>query len=651
LFASAFFILLVLITSLIIHVIRENYNVYENELRSKINHKVNYLDNLILELKKQVDIITDQLQYYSQFQQKNETGLLSCIIQNDSSHFSMDDLPDSLQDRMGAVHGYGDIHNAQKSVPFIKELNAHLATSSILASIYKQYDNVAWVYALSGNHFINLFPYLKSGDLKYNPNYHDYDIFKMGKPSNNPEKKIFITPAYLDAGGAGLMISIGKPYYLDGRFGGVCGVDVTLNFISRYINENLDTGDEIFIMNSANQILGHTRKEDADSIVAEQTSLYPFLTPMIESKQTTFQVDGRKYYLMNFHNTDWVLVFSTRNISPLFLEVNKVFFFLILLMVCVVSIFTIISFRYYISPAKKLTQYIEAQSGGIDKYNYSVPPTWRYWFAMVGNSFQRTRDIIKDLDNKVNEKTEELRKAYEDLKIRTAELQESNVYKDRIFSVLSHDLRASLSSLISIQDMLQKDYMTPDEFLSHLKTLGNDTKKVKFMMENLLQWSIRNLNSYEVNLQKTDIGSEIENVTEVLSSLAANKRISFITIIDENTNTSILTDKAIIELVLRNLLMNAIKFSCQDSEIKIIVTRPEKGVIIDIKDAGIGIPEETRAKLFQTGQGIRSGTRNERGTGLGLYLCREFLEKMGGKIWFESEVGVGTTFSFFIPEN
>lgn len=652
--SSAIILILTIISLITVNEIINNYNEYEKQLLNKIEDKATYIDNLISGLKKQTEILTDQINY--EYVNKKSfdypVNHNDFFIQTDSVHYSMDNLPDSLKQQLGNLHGFGNYNEIQKRSN--SELQRHLKFSPLLAAIHKQHPNVAWVYMLSPkNNFLNLYPFVSGKDVTYDPIYGEYDIVKMGTPSQNQNRELFITPAYLDAGGAGLMVSIGKPYYNNLEFMGVCGIDVTLKFISEYIKQSLSEGDEIFIINNKYQIVGHSNNEILKpEVVIDLKSSNPELLQLIEQNNATFLSGAKKYYTINFKNANWKLIFSTPNTSPLFLEINRYFILMILLLFTIVLVLSFVTYKFYVSPARKLTRYIEDQSQNIINNKYSVTPIWQYWFKTVGDSFQKSRDTIEYLDLQVNKKTEELQSAYDRLQIKKLELEESNNYKDRIFSVLSHDLRSSVNSLIAILDLFQKDYLTQQEFLTNSKLLSNDTKKVRIMMENLLKWSVNNLDSFRVNLQKVCLKDEIFLAINMLSSIAQNKQITISTQIDKIIDSIVYTDKGVIELVLRNLLMNAIKFSNRNSTIIVKVnTSKDDNFIIQIIDSGIGIPSSIQHKLFEAGRGIQIGTCKEKGTGLGLSLCMEFLHKIGGEIWFESTVGVGTKFSFKIPSN
>jgi signal transduction histidine kinase len=167
------------------------------------------------------------------------------------------------------------------------------------------------------------------------------------------------------------------------------------------------------------------------------------------------------------------------------------------------------------------------------------------------------------------------------------------------------------------------------------------------MLDNLLQWSLCNLNAYHFQIKPVDLNKAIKESIDLLESLAMSKnlKINFA----EKDNAIIQTDKNILDLALRNLIYNAIKFSYDNGKVEIHSEIGEKNYTIHIKDYGKGVPAHIKEKLFNVGEGIQQGTSNEKGTGLGLRLSKDFLEKVGGNITFRSAINEGAIFSIILP--
>ena len=226
-------------------------------------------------------------------------------------------------------------------------------------------------------------------------------------------------------------------------------------------------------------------------------------------------------------------------------------------------------------------------------------------------------------------------------------LHELNKLKDRLFSIISHDLRTPLLSLMDILSMANDGMVTDEEFRSFLPTLTKNIGYTSGLVENLLQWSKSQLEGTVVNAVHFDIK---ENVTYLINSfhqLADDKGIS----INSNIHvpTMVYADMDMVQAVLRNLISNAIKFCSAGDKITIEADIKKNMATICIADTGVGIAAENVDKLFGNQNFTTRGTTNEQGTGLGLLLCKDFIEKNGGNIWVASTQGQGSSFYFTLP--
>jgi len=227
--------------------------------------------------------------------------------------------------------------------------------------------------------------------------------------------------------------------------------------------------------------------------------------------------------------------------------------------------------------------------------------------------------------------------------------------RDRLYSVIAHDLRSPLSSIKMILGLLVSelnDNKINTELYDLLNEANRTTEDLFILLDNLLKWTKNQIGKLNVSIQDVDIISIIHGLKDLYSLMCQNKNID-IKISPNIESLEINSDPDIIKTIIRNLLSNAIKFSYKGSEILIKVEDNEDNVVISVEDHGCGISEENKANiLIDKGSGYTSyGTNNEEGSGLGLNLCQEFTNKLGGEIWFESELEKGSTFHFSIPKN
>jgi signal transduction histidine kinase len=230
---------------------------------------------------------------------------------------------------------------------------------------------------------------------------------------------------------------------------------------------------------------------------------------------------------------------------------------------------------------------------------------------------------------------------------RTQELEELNKVKDKFFSIISHDLRSPINSLAGLLDLMEKDQIKAEELPALTKEMRIQFNHTKNLINNLLDWTLLQMNKVSIKKEKFGLKSLVDGNIKLLSSMST-KKTNFINDIDESIIP--FADQNMINLVFRNLLLNGIKFTDNGGTIKVSAVAEGESIKVSVTDNGVGIAPEIQKVLFDktTGYSTR-GTANEKGTGLGLILCKEFIERNGGKIWLESEVGKGSTFFVSIP--
>jgi signal transduction histidine kinase/DNA-binding response OmpR family regulator len=258
--------------------------------------------------------------------------------------------------------------------------------------------------------------------------------------------------------------------------------------------------------------------------------------------------------------------------------------------------------------------------------------------------------LAEELEIKVAERTHELEKANSQLRISEARLKELNATKDKFFNIVAHDLKNPFTSLLGATEVLIQNIENMDrEKIRKLAQILNDSSKSGYaILLNLLDWSRSQTGLIKINPQFLNLRKILlDNITDLhLSSL--DKQINVIADIGEDIQ--IVVDKNMLNSILRNLLSNAIKFTPRGGKVHISCHKNEGDITIRVKDNGIGIPAESIEKIFRIDSKYsRPGTEKELGTGLGLKLCREFVERLGGKIWVESTENVGSEFCFTIP--
>jgi signal transduction histidine kinase len=230
-------------------------------------------------------------------------------------------------------------------------------------------------------------------------------------------------------------------------------------------------------------------------------------------------------------------------------------------------------------------------------------------------------------------------------------LEEANSTKDKFFSIIAHDLKNPFNTLIGYSDVLKSDFREygQDEIYQHLNTIYNTSVNGYNLLENLLKWSQSQTNKILFEPQKVNLFNIVQICIEDVENQSQFKDIEIHN--DISKNYHIIADQNLLKTVLRNLVNNAIKFTDRNGMITISSTKDEFCTEILVKDTGVGMSGKYVNDLFKIDRiSTMAGTYKEKGSGLGLILCKEFVEKHGGKIWVESKQGIGSEFKFTIPK-
>lgn len=257
---------------------------------------------------------------------------------------------------------------------------------------------------------------------------------------------------------------------------------------------------------------------------------------------------------------------------------------------------------------------------------------------------------VKEQNLQLQQEITERKQMEEQIKQAKEELEKLNANKDKFFSIIAHDLRGPLGSLHGLAEILVENIesYSKDKLIRFLTTQRDAAKNLLALLENLLTWSRIQRDMIQFSPQQIDVGDMITQNIALFTPNAGQKQITLKRSIPKQV--FVYGDQSMINTVVRNLISNALKFTDSGGTITVSVRQDEMTVEVSVSDTGIGIDAKHVPQLFQIDAKYqRKGTANEQGTGLGLILCKEFVERHGGKLWVESEVGKGTTFTFTLP--
>jgi signal transduction histidine kinase len=256
---------------------------------------------------------------------------------------------------------------------------------------------------------------------------------------------------------------------------------------------------------------------------------------------------------------------------------------------------------------------------------------------------------LRAIQNKTNKdlatKNVAIEQQKEEMQTQAEKLQQLNQLQTKLFSVISHDLRGPISNLQSLLELFTKNLMTAEEFLMISDKLKSNLNVTQRTLENLLNWALSQMDGIKTEKKNIDITSCIEEASRLMEEVAFRKKVTIDNTVKEPMIVSADPDQ--VQLVLRNLIHNGIKFSKIGDRIRISVEKKNRDCHVSVLDTGIGMSDEEIGRISVSKQHFtKRGTQQEKGTGLGLLLCKEFIERNDGTLTIRSKPDEGTEVSF-----
>ncbi|MBK7868891.1 MAG: PAS domain S-box protein [Ignavibacteriales bacterium] len=262
--------------------------------------------------------------------------------------------------------------------------------------------------------------------------------------------------------------------------------------------------------------------------------------------------------------------------------------------------------------------------------------------VFIENGKKKINGVLTDITDRIMMEN--------DLKSSEQKLLEANQSKDRFFSILAHDLKSPFTGILGFSEFLITEIgdLSADEISEFAERINSSAKAILELLNNLLDWSRIQTNRLKFVPDRVEVDTILHNVNSILLPLTYEKEIELILEVEEGL--AVKADKDMLETVIRNLVSNSIKFTPRNGSIIVTAGKVDEFVEFSISDSGVGMSKDTISKLFRMDEFVTTiGTENEKGTGLGLLLCYEFIKKHGGLLEVESREGEGSTFSFSIP--
>ncbi|MCE9599858.1 MAG: SpoIIE family protein phosphatase [Spirochaetia bacterium] len=298
-----------------------------------------------------------------------------------------------------------------------EEMRMSLSLNPLFRGTKENIPNAAWVYYTSKRKFINIYPHVHSTDFAIKDEIFTHEFYTMGLPAANPEKKTFWTSAYLDEGGKGMMVTCARPVYRNNAFLGTVAIDLTLDILTNFVRDFEANRGTAFIINNQGQLLGHPALvSSSKSIKAAQDALPVEIKDakdLFDGKPLTYlEKSGIAYYYQNLTYAPWKMVFVMRPrsmFSRVFEGIGLVLLIVMLGFFLQLLVTSQLVYRDFIRPARRLVQHIESEDTNTQAPDNVPPPRdWAPWFQTVSSIFQKHRDLLANLEEKVRERTREI---------------------------------------------------------------------------------------------------------------------------------------------------------------------------------------------------------------------------------------------------
>lgn len=278
---------------------------------------------------------------------------------------------------------------------------------------------------------------------------------------------------------------------------------------------------------------------------------------------------------------------------------------------------------------------------------YGIIAAFALLLSLLIFSFLKTKTHKEELEKQKDKLAQEQIRT-EAILEQTHHLEEVNQVKDKLFSIVSHDLKDSISSIKAFLDLLKEDSISKDEFYELIPELSENANNASSLLFNLLNWSKSQMQNLEPKPELFNIQEVFHTKIALVEQKVEDKRI---VLIDESQRDFVYADRSMIEIVIQNLITNAVKFSRTGDVITISNINVNGKALICVEDTGVGIAKENIDKLFAAHKNFTTaGTKNEKGTGLGLTIAKDLVELNNGRIWVESTQNVGSKFFVELPK-
>jgi len=604
------------------------------EIEERVIEKAMVFDNFMNDHIKGLQ----QLQhvFHLEFENYLQTDI-SSRIKKQNTGFQLS-LLDSLAKREVSLTGKGNIDSMDTEE--MHEIRVGYALKSSLEAVFESNVDIERTYYVSSNQWIMTYPYRPNET--FDANIYKEQFYLDVKHDKNINKVVISSIWYKDKT---KMLSVGYPIYFKNTFKGMLAIDIKLTAFQKLLDSFMAQYNPIIlVLNSQKDILLSDYPETRNS---NQNSK-EIISAIQKNKKNTFSNSYEYIFVRSMLGGEWQFVYIVHKDSLMNVLLQPIFEIFVIVLIFVLFLIAFSHYlirRFYILPAGQLVSFINSYAHYLKNNPLEtpkVPKIWEPWFEKTKQIFAENKQLIYNLDNLVYEKTLALAKISE-------ELADANHTKDKLFSIISHDLRSPMHSLSGILHLLKEKQIGEEDHEIVLNRLCLHFENTKAILENLLFWANSKIKGLPIEYAPFDLKALLDEVVGTLSTFYEKKKITIRNHVPESL--VIKSDESVLKVCLQNLISNAVKYSYERGSINIDIDILDENLCIYIKDSGTGISKDILQEL-NNNRYVKStnGTNGEKGTGIGVMLCRDFLSSIKGTLKITSVEGVGSIFCVILPQ-
>ena len=402
-----------LITLQVHHQVEHEHNQLIEDVRSRAVA----VDNLIVSITEHLNLMQTKAEnFFFDHVPDDNTKVFNSLANKNKTLYTLDEIPNPYSvNHVGNLTGEGRLADLSPSLR--AEIEMALSLNSLFEATKLNIPNSAWIYYTSKNNFINIYPWVPSDKFQFSHDLYTHEFYIWGLPDNNPDKKIFWTPAYLDEYGEGLMVTAAQPVYQNDEFLGTMAIDVTLDRLTEYVQDFQETSGTLMLVNEQNQLIAHP-----ELALSENDNIYTLKDALPESLQTLsshlFEQQPLHITKLNDYRSSW---YQLKNVPWKFLFISRekhivlrilstggTVFFVLLIVALSVMLYTSkqITSQEFIRPAENLVRHIARENEDKPSPVPDVPDAWRPWFGEISRIFAENRNLIQEIKEKNEDLTE-----------------------------------------------------------------------------------------------------------------------------------------------------------------------------------------------------------------------------------------------------